>query len=128
MENVVEINRIDVAASFTSTDILSGTDLDPIPEFGRLFIYGRTTLADLLMSVRTARTRQLNGIPLTVSAGNPIKPDDHIGTIERLFDGAKVIVDVQNTNVAINTPSIRFEFQEMSQTELLQIAAEEGVV
>jgi len=128
MENVVEINRVAVAGLATSVDLLTGTDLDPIPEFGRLFIYGVTSLADMLLSARTARTRQLNGIPLNVRAGNPLKPDDHLGTIERLFDGAKVIIDLVNTNAGANTPSIRFEFQEMTKQELLAIAADEGVI
>jgi len=127
MENVVEINRDQIIASFTSKDLLAGTDLDPIPTFGRLFIYGRSTLADVLLSARTARTRQLNGIPLTVAAGNPVKPDDHVGTIDDLFEGAKVIIDAENTNVGANTPSIRFEFQEMSAAELEQAAIEEGL-
>lgn len=127
MENVVEINRDSIAGAFTSKDLLAGTDLDPIPTFGTLFIYGRSTLADVLLSARTSRTRQLNGIPLTVDTGNPKKPDDHVGTINDLFDGAKVIIDAQNTNAAANVPSIRFEFLEMSEAELEQAAVEAGV-
>ncbi len=109
-----------VAASGRVDNILAGSILATAPGFGYYHIFGRHAAGGggaLQLSGNVAGELEADRLPMNIAAGAPVKPDDHVCTLQ-VATGDTVLVSLVEVAGFLTTPSIRVEFQELTPQQL----------
>lgn len=114
-----------IASGAKVKNILADTELVSCPTpGGHYHVFGRyaTGGGALELTARVAGELCGEDLPINIGDGGPVKPDDHIITLDAA-PGDAIIIAIKNTGTPAcsSTPSIRIEFEELTAAEIAQI-------
>ena len=123
--SMVKAYTAQVAAGAKVPNILADTELERAPAPGGHFhVFGRHAASPagiLQLSARVAGELKAEDLPLNIGSGGPIKPDDHIITLDAA-PGDPVLVSITEVGgAAASDPSIRVEFEELTAGEIEEL-------